>query len=124
MEIDNWNKQQVSALIVIAHPDDETIFMGGTILRHPDWKWKIVSVTYDKNSFRGKELQSAVEKYKNLGVSDITLTSLGMQDSYDVVTVDKQKDELKNKLNPVLSREYDMVFTHNSEGIADTLNTL
>jgi len=116
MIIDNWNKQKVSALVVIAHPDDETIFMGGTILRHSDWKWKIVNVTYDENSLRGKELQSAAEKFKKFGVSSINVVSLGMQDSYDFAIVDKQKDELINKLKPVLSGEYDIVFTHNSKG--------
>lgn len=116
METDNWNKQNVNALVVVAHPDDETIFMGGTILKHPLWTWKIVCVTHEMNSIRGKELQVAVENYKRLGVPNISAINLGMEDGYDPTITDKQKAEMKLRLKPVLLEEHDVIFTHNSEG--------
>ena len=116
MQIDNWNKQQVHALVIVAHPDDETIFMGGTILKYPDWNWKIVNVTHDSDSLRVKELQSALDKYKKFGVSNISAVSLGVEDSYDTTVADNQRDELKSKLKPVFEGEHDVVFTHNSKG--------
>jgi LmbE family N-acetylglucosaminyl deacetylase len=30
--------------VIVAHPDDETLWAGGTILSHPDWKCTIVSL--------------------------------------------------------------------------------
>ena len=32
------------ALVIVAHPDDETIWMGGTILKNKNWKWTILSL--------------------------------------------------------------------------------
>jgi LmbE family N-acetylglucosaminyl deacetylase len=116
MEIDNWNKQNVNAIVVVAHPDDETVFMGGTILNHPNWNWKIVCVTYEKDSLRGKELQSTIKKYESLGISSISAVNLGVQDSYDSAITNKLDNKIKKKLKPELSGNYDIVFTHNSKG--------
>lgn len=32
------------ALVVVAHPDDETLWVGGTMLMHPAWSWRVVSL--------------------------------------------------------------------------------
>ncbi|OIO43269.1 PIG-L family deacetylase [Candidatus Pacearchaeota archaeon CG10_big_fil_rev_8_21_14_0_10_31_9] len=32
------------ALVIVAHPDDETIWMGGTILKNKNWDWTILSL--------------------------------------------------------------------------------
>ena len=26
--------------MIVAHPDDETLWAGGTILKHPEWHWE------------------------------------------------------------------------------------
>jgi LmbE family N-acetylglucosaminyl deacetylase len=33
-----------SATVIVAHPDDETLWAGGTMLLHPAWQWRIVTL--------------------------------------------------------------------------------
>ena len=35
----------LKALVIVAHPDDETIWLGGFISRHPGIKWTIFSLS-------------------------------------------------------------------------------
>lgn len=43
----------MKALVVVAHPDDEIIFLGGYMLKNPEWNWTVVSVTHSLDSVRG-----------------------------------------------------------------------
>ena len=36
--------KKIKALCIVAHPDDETIWMGGKILKEKDWDWTILSL--------------------------------------------------------------------------------
>ena len=38
-------KSQMKALIIAAHPDDESLFMGGTIAEFKKWRWAVLCVT-------------------------------------------------------------------------------
>lgn len=42
-------------LVLVAHPDDETLFFSGLILSEPDTEWTVVSVTDGNGDGRGKE---------------------------------------------------------------------
>jgi LmbE family N-acetylglucosaminyl deacetylase len=56
------SKISKSVAIIVAHPDDETLWAGGTILSHPSWKWFIVCLC------RGSDLERASMFYKALKV--------------------------------------------------------
>ena len=116
MEIDNWDKQDTNALVIVAHPDDETIFMGGTILRYPNWNWKIVCVTHGADSPRSTELREAVEKYKEFGIKNISSINLGLEDSYDSNEAEKQTNQIRERIKSILAEKFDVVFTHNVKG--------
>ena len=36
------SKKSKSIAVIVAHPDDETLWAGGTILSHPSNKWFII----------------------------------------------------------------------------------
>lgn len=95
-------------LILVAHPDDESIFMGGTILSNPNDEWHIVSMLFNlEDSPRGVEFKNAMENYKRLGVN-LTYQMLGEPVEADT---DTWKELVKN-----LNLEVDVVYTHNNEG--------
>ena len=57
-------EKEIRAAIFTAHPDDETIWMGGTILSKSDWAWKIFIATHTEDDARGVEFKNAICQYK------------------------------------------------------------
>jgi LmbE family N-acetylglucosaminyl deacetylase len=53
------NKSRTVAVIV-AHPDDETLWAGGTILRHPSWNWHIISLCRANDPDRAPKFQKVL----------------------------------------------------------------
>jgi LmbE family N-acetylglucosaminyl deacetylase len=54
--------------IIVAHPDDETLWAGGTILNHPEWKCFIVCLCRRSDAERAAKFKNAL---KVLGVDGI-----------------------------------------------------
>lgn len=106
----------VNAAIVTAHPDDETVWMGGTILLKAHWKWKIFIATHQENDERGIELQKAIYKYKSLA-KNIQLDFEFIQIMKDTQIEDQLNiNTTKKKLNSIDFGCYDVLFTHNTDG--------
>lgn len=112
------------ALIIVAHADDETIFMGGTILLHKDWEWRLFCIAFRNNKEDDKkQLEEVLQIYKRLGV-DIKLNSKGMvveskQEDEEVKSQESLIEEAIKGLNADLQKESwppDIVFTHNESG--------
>ncbi len=51
----------MECLVIVAHPDDETIWMGGTILRHPDWMWTAFSLCRGDDPDRAPRFRRAAK---------------------------------------------------------------
>ena len=56
------------ALVIVAHPDDELIWMGGTILMYPDAKWTIVSLCRGSDSDRAPKFKKVCSHLGARGV--------------------------------------------------------
>jgi LmbE family N-acetylglucosaminyl deacetylase len=57
-------KRSVTAAIIVAHPDDETIWAGGTLLQHPDWQMTVVSLCRADDPDRAPRFFKAVAEFK------------------------------------------------------------
>lgn len=53
---------------MVAHPDDETLWAGGTILMHPESKWTVVTVCRKSDPDRATKFFRALERLNATGV--------------------------------------------------------
>jgi len=110
-----FNKKKQNAAVFIAHPDDETIWMGGTILIYKDWKWNIFVLS--NCGKRIQRLQNEVKvAYQNYGVSHFNIKCFNFDDSDDNSVVYGQEKSLEIKIQEVDLDNFDIIFTHNELG--------
>jgi LmbE family N-acetylglucosaminyl deacetylase len=100
--------RNVRALCIVAHPDDEAIWMGGTILKNKNWDWTIVSLCRKDDSDREPKFKKVCDIYKADGI---------ISDLDDERLSPLKIEKVVSKIKQVLPKgEYDYVFTHGKEG--------
>jgi LmbE family N-acetylglucosaminyl deacetylase len=95
-------------LVVVAHPDDETIWMGGTIIRNNAWDWTISSLCRGEDPDRSPKFRRVCALY---GAQAI-INNLE-DDALEPLEMDELTKTIKKDL-PSLS--YDYIFTHGENG--------
>jgi Uncharacterized proteins, LmbE homologs len=102
-------KKSKAVAVIVAHPDDETLWAGGTILSHPSWQWFIVCLC------RGSDKDRAPKFLKTLQI----LGSEGIMGDLDDGPEQKPLDEneLEHAILQLLpSRHFDLIISHNPTG--------
>lgn len=114
----DWNispSKNINALLLVAHPDDETIFCGGTMLIYPNCKWTVISITDDGRSIVFK---AAMESFIKLGVNIVSYKTLD-QENVDqgakLPDLDKEKI-IWEKVVREQNFSPDITLTHNEAG--------
>lgn len=106
MEI--WNKPG-SAAVIVAHPDDETLWAGGMILGHPSWQWFILSVC------RGSDLDRAPRFFNTLKILGAEGKMENLDDGPEQIPLENQKIETAI-LRSLPSTRFDLILTHSPAG--------
>ena len=98
-----------SVAIIVAHPDDETLWAGGTIMSHPFWKCFIVCIC------RASDKDRAPKFYKVLKILKAEGTMGDLDDGPDQNPLNKQMVE-QTILDLLPVRLFDLIITHNAQG--------
>lgn len=95
--------------VIVAHPDDETLWAGGTILSHPMWNCFIVSLCRGKDPDRAPRFYEALKILHSEGIMG------DVDDGPDQVPLDKAIVE-RIILNLLPQKHFDLVISHNPSG--------
>jgi len=102
-------KQSVTAAVIVAHPDDETIWAGGTVLMHPDWQWTVISLCRGNDRDRAPRFLRAVHKLGGTGKIG------GLDDGPEQLPL--PETEVQRGLLSLLPPEhFDLILTHSPYG--------
>jgi len=95
--------------VIVAHPDDETLWSGGTILMHPESSWTIVTLCRKSDPDRAPRFFRAVAKLNATGAMG------DLDDGPEQSPLDSR--EVQDTIFELLpSHKFDLVITHGSEG--------
>ena len=102
-------KKTKSVALIVAHPDDETLWAGGTILSHPSWRCYIVCLCRKSDADRAPRFFKALKALKSEGIMG------DLDDGPDQKPLDDRMVE--GTIHELLPRErFDLVITHNPSG--------
>lgn len=95
--------------VIIAHPDDETLWAAGMLLHNPDWDCFIVCLCRKHDPDRAPKFDKALDILKCRGIMG------DLDDGPDQAPLDKREiNRLVLQLLPAV--DYDLILTHNPLG--------
>ncbi len=97
--------EYVNCAVIVAHPDDETLWAGGTMLLHPDSHWTVATLCRGSDADRAPRFEKVMEAYGAKGVMG-DLNDGPEQTPLRTIDVEDAIIEL------LPSDRYDLVVTH------------
>jgi LmbE family N-acetylglucosaminyl deacetylase len=102
-------RKHVAAVVIVAHPDDETLWAGGTVLNHPDWHWTILSLCRGSDTDRAPRFIRAVQQLGGVsGIGDL-------DDGPEQLPL-SEADVEQTVLSILPEARFDLILTHSPYG--------
>ena len=102
-------KDCVTAEVIVAHPDDETLRAGGTILLHPDWQWTVIALCRASDPDRAPKFRRALQQLGARG-------NIGHLDDGPEQVPFPELDIRQAILSLLLETSFDLMLTHSPYG--------
>ena len=98
-----------NAAVIIAHPDDETLWVGGTILMNPEIKWTILTLCRMSDPDRAPKFHKAMKRLMAKGIMG------DLDDGFEQMPLDCH--EVQYAIIELLpSNNFDLIITHGPKG--------
>ncbi len=95
--------------VIVAHPDDETLWAGGLMLMHPKVEWTVITLCRKSDPDRAPRFFKALKKYKAVGFM------ADLDDGPEQTPLDSgQVQQTIELLLP--AKSYDIIITHSTSG--------
>ena len=98
-----------TVVLIVAHPDDETLWAGGTILSHPSWQWFIICLCRGDDKDRASKFHKALKVLKAEGI----MAALDDGPEQNPLPENVIQHTILDLLPP---KHFDLVITHNPNG--------
>lgn len=101
---------KMKAVVIVAHPDDETIWSGGLIMGHSDWDWTALSLCRADDPDRSAKFKAVCEELRAVGIiSDL-------DDSNPPAAINHRKEIGHRIMATVGQSPWDLCVTHGING--------
>jgi len=102
-----WNFK--NRALIVAHPDDETLWAGGTVLINPSANWEIISLCRKNDKDRSSKFFKVIKELNAVGdIGDL-------DDGIEQLPLEIREVE-QVILSLLKKREYDIIITHSIKG--------
>ncbi|MDD5063545.1 MAG: PIG-L family deacetylase [Phycisphaerae bacterium] len=102
-------KDDSRCAVIVAHPDDETLWAGGLMLMHPDVKWTVVTICRKSDADRAPKFFKALEEFGASGYMG------DLDDGPEQKTLDNH--EVQRTIMELLPFDrFEVVITHGTVG--------
>jgi LmbE family N-acetylglucosaminyl deacetylase len=102
-------QKPMTVALVVAHPDDEALWAGGTILMHPFWNWFILTLC------RGNDPDRAPKFHRVLGIFRAKGEMGDLDDGPEQLPLDENRVKA-TVLELLPDKHFDMLITHDPAG--------
>lgn len=101
--------RQKNVAVIVAHPDDETLWAGGTILSHPSWNCFIISLCRGSDTERAPKFYQALKVLKSEGIMG------DLDDGPEQIPLDEEEVE-QTIMDLLPGKHYNLIISHNPNG--------